>query len=259
MHPSPFDFQRQTILAVPSDVPDSRQQPQRFAAAVAAITEDHARLTDGGLFVLFTSYGALRAVATELHRRGTPARWPLFVQGEAPRAALLQRFTDAHRGILLGVASFWEGVDVPGDPLRGLIITKLPFKVPSEPLTAARIEAIDELGGNSFAEYMLPHAALRLKQGFGRLVRTSRDHGAIVILDPRLLSKGYGRYFVESLPPAPLVTGPWVELREALRGFYAAHVEKSSGSRAQPPHDSAATILPVPPLPAVPVIASNGE
>jgi ATP-dependent DNA helicase DinG len=220
VHPSPFDFASQTILAVPTDAPDVRENSHRFASSVAAITEDHARLTDGGLFVLFTSYGAQRSVAQELHRRGTSARWPLFVQGEAPRAALLERFTDAQRGILLGVASFWEGVDVPGDPLRGLIITRLPFKVPSEPLTAARIEAIDRDGGNSFHEYMLPHAALRLKQGFGRLIRTRTDRGAIVMLDPRLLTKGYGRYFLSSLPPAPLVTGPWSELREQLRRFY---------------------------------------
>jgi ATP-dependent DNA helicase DinG len=112
-------------------------------------------------------------------------------------------------------------VDVPGQPLRGLIITKLPFKVPTEPLTAARIEAIERDGGSSFYEYMLPHAALRLKQGFGRLVRTRTDHGAIVVLDPRLLSRGYGQYFLESLPPAPLVTGTWTELREHLRRFYS--------------------------------------
>jgi ATP-dependent DNA helicase DinG len=221
VHPSPFDFERQTILAVPTDAPDARSHPQHYGAAIAGITEDHARLTDGGLFVLFTSYSALRSVAAELHRRGSAARWPLFVQGEGPRASLLQKFTDAQRGILLGVASFWEGVDVPGDPLRGLIITKLPFKVPTEPLTAARIEAIDSNGGNSFQDYMLPHAALRLKQGFGRLVRTRTDHGAIVILDPRLLSKGYGRYFLASLPPAPLVTGPWEEVLNHLRSFYA--------------------------------------
>jgi ATP-dependent DNA helicase DinG len=220
VHPSPFDFTTQTLLAVPSDMPDARAQPHRFAAAVAAITEEHARLTDGGLFVLFTAYTSMKAVAAELQRRGTAARWPLFVQGQAPRTALLQRFTEAHRGILLGVASFWEGVDVPGDPLRGLIITKLPFKVPSEPLTAARIEAIDRDGGNSFQEYMLPHAALRLKQGFGRLIRTRADHGAVVVLDPRLLSKGYGRFFLASLPPAPLVTGEWVHVREQLRAFY---------------------------------------
>jgi ATP-dependent DNA helicase DinG len=242
VHPSPFDFETQTILAVPTDVPDVREHSGDFASRVAGITEDHARLTDGGLFVLFTSYSALRSVAGELHRRGTPARWPLFVQGDAPRAALLQRFTDAGRGILLGVASFWEGVDVPGDPLRGLIITKLPFKVPSEPLTAARIEAIDRDGGNSFYEYMLPHAALRLKQGFGRLVRTRTDRGAIVILDPRLLSRSYGRYFLASLPPAPLVTGPWLELRDRLRQFYD-EVPPAASSGAMPAHEPAALTL----------------
>jgi ATP-dependent DNA helicase DinG len=222
VHPSPFVFEEQTLLAVPTDVSDGRSQPARFAAEVASIVEDHARMTDGGLFVLFTAHGALRAVHAELTRRGAPARWPLFVQGHAPRAALLQRFTDAGRGILLGVASFWEGVDVPGHPLRGLIITKLPFKVPTEPLTAARMEAIDLAGGNSFYDYTLPHAALRLKQGFGRLVRTRTDRGAIVVLDPRLMSRPYGRYLRESLPPAPLVTGTWPELRDHLRLFYEA-------------------------------------
>ena len=235
VHPSPFDFQRQTVLAVPTDMPDAREQSREFMSRVAAITEDHARLTDGGLFVLFTSYGAMRGVAQELYRRGTPGRWPLFVQGEAPRAALLQRFTAANRGILLGVSSFWEGVDVPGDPLRGLIITKLPFKVPSEPLTAARIESIDQEGGNSFHDYMLPHAALRLKQGFGRLVRTRSDRGAVVILDPRLISKGYGRYLLASLPPAPLVTGTWSELLPGLRAFYDADVPVASGGGAAAP------------------------
>jgi ATP-dependent DNA helicase DinG len=220
VHPSPFDFASQTILAVPSDAPDVREHPQRAAVSIAGVAEDLARITDGGLFVLFTAYGAMRAVAQELQRRGTNRRWPLFIQGEAPRAALLHEFTHSNRGILLGVASFWEGVDVPGDPLRGLIITKLPFKVPAEPLTSARIEAIDADGGNSFHDFMLPHAALRLKQGFGRLVRTRTDRGAIVILDPRLLTKGYGRYFIDTLPAAPLVRGPWSDLRERLRGFY---------------------------------------
>jgi ATP-dependent DNA helicase DinG len=220
VHPSPFDFERQTILAVPTDVPAAREQPRTFTTAVAGIVEDHARLTDGGLFVLFTSWNAMRAVADELRRRGTHARWPLFVQGDSPRAALLQRFTDSGRGILLGVASFWEGVDVPGDPLRGVIITKIPFKVPTEPLTAARIEAIERAGGNSFTDYMLPHAALRLKQGFGRLIRTRTDRGAIVILDPRLLSRGYGRYLLASLPPAPVVTGPWSAVLHDLRRFH---------------------------------------
>lgn len=217
---SPFVFEEQTLVAIPTDFPLPRDTANRFDAMVAAATEDHARLCDGGLFVLFTSYRSMRAVATQLRQRGVERRWPLFVQGEAPRARLLERFVGCSRGILLGVASFWEGVDVPGEPLRGLIIAKLPFKVPTEPITAARIEAIESAGGSSFAEYMLPLAALRLKQGFGRLVRTRLDRGAIAILDRRVLERGYGRYLLGALPASPVHTGPWPALRERLREFY---------------------------------------
>ena len=122
---------------------------------------------------------------------------------------------------LLGVSSFWEGVDVPGDPLRDIILTKLPFKVPTEPLTAARIEAIEKNGGSSFMEYVLPHAALRLKQGFGRLIRSTADRGAVALLDRRILEKGYGRYFLGTLPPAPVITAPWIEASEQLLHFYS--------------------------------------
>jgi ATP-dependent DNA helicase DinG len=122
--------------------------------------------------------------------------------------------------VLLGVSSFWEGVDVPGDPLRGIILTKLPFKVPTEPLTAARIEAIERDGGSSFMEYVLPHAALRLKQGFGRLIRAATDRGAVALLDRRILEKGYGRYFLGTLPQAPVITAPWIEASEQLLRFY---------------------------------------
>lgn len=219
---SPFDFGRQTVLAVPTDLPSPQgDENARFDEVIGTVIEDMARASDGGLFALFTSYRSLRNVAATLRERGTGGRWPLFVQGEAARARLLSEFTASGRGILLGVASFWEGVDVPGDPLRGLLITKLPFKVPGEPLTAARLEAIDREGGNSFRSYMLPHAALRLKQGFGRLIRSRADRGAIVLLDRRVLEKSYGRYFLESLPPAPLHTGPWAGLAAGLRSFYA--------------------------------------
>ncbi len=224
VHPSPFDFSTQTVVMLPTDLPEPRGgNDHTFDASVARVTEDLARVTDGGLFVLFTSYRSLRAVAAELRRRGADTRWPLFIQGEGPRTQLLNRFTASGRGILLGVASFWEGVDVPGDPLRGLIIVKLPFKVPTEPLTAARLEAIDENGGNSFREFMLPHAALRLKQGFGRLIRTRLDRGACVILDRRVFEKSYGRYFLDSLPPTPVHKGSWQEMLVELRSFYADH------------------------------------
>jgi ATP-dependent DNA helicase DinG len=123
---------------------------------------------------------------------------------------------------LLGTASFWEGVDVPGDALRALIIAKLPFRVPSEPITAANCEAIEARGGDSFKEYMLPHAALRLKQGFGRLVRTAADRGVVVIADPRVVTKGYGRALLDGLPPARRLVGKWSELVGDVRAFYGA-------------------------------------
>jgi ATP-dependent DNA helicase DinG len=133
---------------------------------------------------------------------------------------LLRRFRDTDRGVLLGTASFWEGVDVPGNALRALLIARIPFKVPTEPLTAAHCEAISARGGDPFQEYMLPHAALRLKQGFGRLIRSSTDRGAIVIADPRVATKGYGQLLLDSLPPARQVHGQWDELRTALRRFF---------------------------------------
>jgi ATP-dependent DNA helicase DinG len=220
--PSPFDFGVQTMIAIPADVP--RPGPEHDDAT-AVVLADLAACCDGGIFGLFTSYRSLQRVAGALRRDGVDGRWPLFVQGEAPRAALVRRFADSGRGILLGVASFWEGVDVPGDPLRGLVIAKLPFRVPSEPLTAARMESLERDGGNGFIQYMLPHAALRLKQGFGRLIRATTDRGAVVLLDRRILERSYGRYFMDSLPQAPVRTGTWAEVRDELAAFYESGPE----------------------------------
>ncbi|HEY0303948.1 MAG TPA: helicase C-terminal domain-containing protein, partial [Longimicrobiales bacterium] len=226
--PSPFDYEEQTMIVVPTDLPapGSNEDHPQLHARTAEIVLDFAEISDGGIFVLFTSYRALKTVAAILRKAGVERRWPLFVQGESARATLLESFVLSGRGILLGVSSFWEGVDVPGDPLRGIILTKLPFKVPTEPLTAARIEAIEREGGSSFMEYVLPHAALRLKQGFGRLIRATTDRGAVALLDRRILEKGYGRYFLGTLPPAPVVTAPWIEASEQLLRFY-------SGKRVQ--------------------------
>ena len=219
---SPFDYEEQTVIVVPTDLPTpgSHEDHPHLHARTAEIVLDFAEISDGGIFVLFTSYRALKTVAAILRKTGVERRWPLFVQGESARATLLDTFILSGRGVLLGVSSFWEGVDVPGDPLRGIILTRLPFKVPTEPLTAARIEAIDREGGSSFMEYVLPHAALRLKQGFGRLIRATTDRGAVALLDPRILEKGYGRYFLGTLPPAPVITAPWIEASEQLLRFY---------------------------------------
>ncbi len=218
--PSPFDFREQCLLAVPTDLSGPLAQGEdRFQEETARVTLELAEITGGGLFVLFTSHRALTRVA-ELLRDSPGLPGPLMVQGDAPRARLLGSFTKAGNGVLLGTASFWEGVDVPGDPLRGLILQKLPFQVPTEPLVAARMEAIQVQGGDPFWQYTLPEAALRLKQGFGRLIRTREDRGAVLILDDRILTRRYGPYLRQSLPPAPLAKGLWVELRRTLERFY---------------------------------------
>ena len=219
---SPFDFATQALLAIPTDLPPPGPGQQGFDEATTGVLADFAEITDGGLFALFTSHGALRRVARGLRDAGLDGRWPLFVQGEADRHRLLDRFVASGRGILLGTSSFWEGVDVPGDPLRGLLIQKLPFRVPTEPITAARMEALQRQGMDPFQHFMLPHAALRLKQGFGRLIRARTDRGAVLILDDRLLTKRYGRYLRESLPDAPMVKGAWSDVERRVRDFYEA-------------------------------------
>jgi ATP-dependent DNA helicase DinG len=221
---SPFDFPTQSLLAVPTDLAGPQEPGDRFQEETARVVLEMAQMTGGGLFVLFTSHRALSRVAELLREReGDPGglSHPLFVQGETPRARLLQAFVDSGKGILLGTGSFWEGVDVPGDPLRGLIIQKLPFQVPTEPIIAARMEAIEARGEDPFWQYTLPEAALRLKQGFGRLIRTRDDRGAVLVLDDRLLTRRYGPYLRQSLPSAPLAKGIWVDLRRGLEEFYA--------------------------------------
>lgn len=222
VYPSPFDFPGQSVLAVPRDLPlPGGDGDPRHAAATHRVVEEMLEITGGGIFVLFTSYRALKLLAGALRRTGADRRRPLFVHGEAPRAKLVEGFVDAGDGVLLGTDSFWEGVDVPGDALRGIVIPKLPFRVPTEPVTSARVEAIEARGGNAFTTYMLPHAAIRLKQGFGRLIRARGDRGAVVILDGRMTGRAYGRYLFDSLPPARVVVGPWAECADEIRRFYA--------------------------------------
>ncbi|PYP81845.1 MAG: helicase [Gemmatimonadetes bacterium] len=218
---SPFRYETQSLLAIPSDVPAPNVDADGHRRAVTRIVLDVAEASDGGLFVLFTSHREVRQLASELRARGVERRWPLLVHGDESRDTLLARFRDSGQGILLGTASFWEGVDVPGDALRGLVIAKLPFRVPTEPVTAAQCEAIEARGGDPFAEYMLPNASLRLKQGFGRLIRTSTDRGVVVIGDPRIVTKRYGRGLLDALPPATRAIGRWSAIVERVREFYA--------------------------------------
>ena len=229
---SPFDYRSQACLVVPTGLPApgrERDAGDAYHRAVAGVVHDVAERSGGGLFALFTSYAALRGVARELRARGAEARWPLQVQGEADRSALLQRFTESGAAVLLGTASFWEGVDVPGDPLRALVVQKLPFRVPTEPVTEARVEAMEERGKNSFWEFMVPDAAIRLKQGVGRLIRRRTDRGVVVLLDDRILRKRYGRVMRETLPPMPLVKGPWPEARRHVEAFYGGRPAPAAG------------------------------
>ncbi len=219
---SPFDYPRQAMLLIPSDFPPPNTEGAQHFKRTMDAAQDLIAAARGGVFVLFTSHRDVREAATVLRAAGVEGRYPLLVHGEAPRDELLRRFREHGDAVLLGTASFWEGVDVPGRALRGMIIAKIPFRVPTEPMTAAQCEAIEARGGDPFGEYMIPHAALRLKQGFGRLIRTASDHGAVIICDPRVVTKGYGRRLTEGLPPATRLQGPWAMLRDELTAFYSA-------------------------------------
>ncbi|MGD2135306.1 MAG: helicase C-terminal domain-containing protein [Gemmatimonadales bacterium] len=220
--PSPFDFGAQCLFGVPTDFPDPRADEVLHDRAVAQAIYDTAQASDGGMFVLFTSHAQLKRVAA-LVREAVQSRWPLLVQGEAPRDHLIRRFREAGSAVLLGTDSFWEGVDVPGRPLRALLLAKLPFKVPSEPITAARLEALEAQGMDGFRHYLLPLAALKLKQGFGRLIRARTDVGVVLLLDSRIAKRTYGELLMSSLPPAERVIAPWDHVRTAAEEFFARH------------------------------------
>ncbi len=217
---SPFDFPSQCLFGVPNDLPEPRDDEPGHGAAVVQIVTDLAYASDGGMFVLFTSHAALKRAAREL-RVCLGDRWPILVQGEAPRDVLLRRFRQLENAILLGTDSFWEGVDVPGRALRTLVLNKLPFKVPSEPITAARLERLAEEGFDGFMNYLLPHAALKLKQGFGRLIRSRQDTGVVILLDSRVVTKRYGPLLLSGLPRAERVIGSWAQIRTRCEDFFA--------------------------------------
>jgi ATP-dependent DNA helicase DinG len=210
--PSEFDFARQAVLYLPPRMPDPRSAEFSMAAARQVI--EILRRTRGRAFVLFTSYATLREVQaiTEM-----AIDYPMLVQGTAPRTQLLKQFRDTPHAVLFATSSFWQGVDVVGEALSCVIVDKLPFASPGDPITSARIEAIRERGGEPFDEYQVPLAILALQQGLGRLIRHRRDRGVLAVLDPRLRTKGYGRRFIASLPPAPVVQ----EL-QAIEGFFSS-------------------------------------
>src|ERR1700681_2494901 len=193
--PSHFDYESQAILYVPPDLPDPRT-PQ-FASEATGVIRRLLEITRGRAFVLFTSYAQMNEIYDRLLGQ---LEFPMLKQGDAPKSALLEEFRLTPHAVLFGTSSFWQGVDVQGEQLSCVIIDRLPFAVPSDPVVAARVRAIDAGGGNAFFEYQVPSAVITLKQGFGRLIRSLHDRGLLVLLDNRILKKQYGRVFIESLP-----------------------------------------------------------
>ena len=201
---SPFDYRRQARLHVDLTLPEPGDP--RFAVAAAGRILHWVRRTNGGAFVLFTSYKAMIDAANRLHRDFEQGGLPLFVQGQRmPRRAMLDAFREASDGVLFGTSSFWQGVDVRGEALRNVVIHKLPFAPPDDPVTQARVERVEAAGGSGFMDHSVPEAAIRLKQGFGRLIRSQTDRGIVVLLDKRVVTKRYGRALLEALPDVEVV------------------------------------------------------
>ncbi len=216
---SPFDYARNALLYLPDNMPEPNAPD--FVDAVVGCAREVLAASGGRAFLLFTSHYALRAAARQLE---TDCPWPLLVQGAAPRRELLERFRQLGNAVLLGTSSFWEGVDVRGEALSCVIIDKLPFGSPGDPVLQARIEALRKQGINPFMAYQLPNAVITLKQGIGRLIRDHTDRGVLVLCDPRLRSKSYGRVFLSSLPRMPR-THDIDAIHEFFAGVVPSHVE----------------------------------
>ena len=216
---SPFDYQNNALLYLPDNLPAPNER--FYVDAVVSCVRDVLEASAGRAFVLFTSHSALRAAAAQLE---DTLEFPLLVQGTAPRRELLERFRELGNAVLLGTGSFWEGVDVRGAALSCVIIDKLPFSSPGDPILQARIEALREQGINPFMAYQLPNAVISLKQGVGRLIRDHCDRGVLVLCDPRLRSKAYGRIFLKSLPQMPH-TSDSDQVHEFFAGIESSRVE----------------------------------
>lgn len=223
--PAPFDYEKQAIVCVPLDIPDPSSKS--YAAELVKLVYRALTISNGRAFVLFTSYGLLnivhRQLAESLQMLGiTPLK-----QGNENRHELLARFRRDKNSVLFATDSFWEGVDVEGEALENVIITKLPFKVPNEPIVEARYESIERNGGNPFMDYAVPLAVLKFKQGFGRLIRRKTDRGSVMIFDNRMMRKNYGKRFLNSLPPCRMVMGETTHVFAEMEKFFQGQNEQT--------------------------------
>ncbi len=216
--PSPFDYERQTFIGIPDDMPEPTDPG--FAAALTERLLECLLISQGRAFVLFTSYDLLARVYAALREPLAQAGLTPMRQGEINRHLLLGRFRKERNAVLFGTDSFWEGVDVQGRALELVVITRLPFRVPTEPILEARAEHISCTGGDPFMEYTVPQAVIKFKQGFGRLIRSRDDRGAVLIFDRRVLSRNYGRIFLDSLPRATVTRGPGKTVMHGMETFF---------------------------------------
>jgi len=215
-----FDFRRQALLAVPSFLPEPRMDGPDFVAPFTSLAIEVLAATRGRGLVLFTSHAMLRKAAPPIKAALARKGIRVMAQGvDGERSRLVELFSRETSSVLLGTQSFWEGVDVPGESLSCLIVAKLPFRAHTDPLVSARCARLKERGRNDFAEYMVPDAVIRLKQGFGRLIRSRSDRGVVIVCDPRLVTKGYGKAFLDSLPTKPRVFREQKELVAAVGEF----------------------------------------
>ena len=223
---SPFDFRTQSLLLVPSDMPEPGRED--YEDSLAQTLSDSISVTNGNALVLFTSYSSLNRVYEKTGKilesvGSVPVS--LFKQGEMPRGLLLEKFKTLGNSVLFATDSFWEGVDIPGDSLKMVVICRLPFKVPTDPVTEAKIEYMEKQEIDSFREYILPHAVLRFKQGFGRLIRTKTDRGVVMVLDRRIVSKYYGKFFINSVAGSEFFCGKTEQILVRMRDFFSRERE----------------------------------
>ncbi|MFQ5674322.1 MAG: ATP-dependent DNA helicase [bacterium] len=217
---APFDYQNQAVVAIPIDIPEPNAA--NFVGEISELIFKSVEISNGRAFILFTSYGLLSKIFNILKPRVEKLGFNVYKQGQENRHRLLERFRKDTTSVLFATDSFWEGVDVHGESLELVVITKLPFRVPSEPIVEARVEAIERRGGNAFLEYSVPQAAIKFKQGFGRLIRRKTDRGAVLVLDKRIVKKRYGRIFLDSLPACHTISGSSEQILFELENFYAS-------------------------------------